>query len=125
MNDPPANEQSPNERDAFYLAHMLECIDAIESYSAAGDVESDERTLDAVVRRLQILTESSKRVSAALKAASPDVPWRELAGFRNVVVHDYLAISMERILPIISRDIPSLKEKLAAILAALRPADRS
>ena len=102
---------------------MLECVDAIESYCAAGDVESDERTLDAVLRRLQILTESSKRVSDELKAAYPDVLWRELAGFRNVVVHDYLAISTERILPIVSRDIPSLKENLATILAALRPAD--
>jgi uncharacterized protein with HEPN domain len=124
LSDPPANEQTPNERDAFYLAHMLECIGAIESYCATGDVQSDERTLDAVLRRLQILTESSNRVSDELKAAFPDVPWRELAGFRNVVVHDYLAISTERILPIVSRDIPSLKEKLAAILSALRPADR-
>jgi uncharacterized protein with HEPN domain len=125
LNDPPANEQTPNERDAFYLVHMLECIDAIESYCAAASVESDGRTLDSVLRRLQILTESSKRVSHELKAACPDVPWRELAGFRNVVVHDYLAISTERILPIVSRDIPSLKVKLATILAALRPADRS
>jgi uncharacterized protein with HEPN domain len=124
LSDSPPNEQTPKERDAFYLAHMLECIDAIESYCAAGDVESDERTLDAVLRRLQILTESSKRVSDELKAAYPNVPWRELAGFRNVVVHDYLAISTERILSIVSRDIPSLKEKLATILAALRPTDR-
>jgi uncharacterized protein with HEPN domain len=105
LNDP-ANEQHANERDAFYLAHMLECVDAIESYCAAGDVESDERTLDAVLRRLQILIESSKRVSDELKAAYHDVPWRELAGFRNVVVHNYLAISTKRILLIVSRDIP-------------------
>ena len=78
-----------------------------------------------MLHRLQILAESSKRVSDELKTVYPDVPWRELAGFRNVVVHDYLAISKERILPIVSRDIPSLKEKLAAILAALRPGDRS
>ena len=77
--------------------------------------------MDAVLRRLQILTESSKRVSEELKAKHPDVPWRELSGFRNVVVHDYLAISTERISPIIRRDIPLLKKKLNAILAALRP----
>ena len=56
MSEEPANPQLSNERDAFYLAHMLECIDAIKSYCVAGDVESDERTLDAVLRRLQILT---------------------------------------------------------------------
>jgi len=56
LNDRHANEQHANERDAFNLA---------------GDVESDERTLDAVLRRPQILTESSRRVSEALKAAYP------------------------------------------------------
>jgi uncharacterized protein with HEPN domain len=87
-------EASPNsdDRDSFYLAHMLESIDAIEGYCAASNIESDERTLDAVLRKLQIMTESSKRVSAEIKAAHTVVNWRELAGFRNVVVHDYLGI---------------------------------
>ena len=57
-----------NERDTFYLRHMLECIGSIEVYCAAGDMESDERTLDAVLRKLQLLTESSKRVSEEVKA---------------------------------------------------------
>jgi uncharacterized protein with HEPN domain len=98
---------------------MLECIDAIETYCADGDIESDKRTLDAVLRRLQILTESSKRVSNQLKTAYPEVPWSELAGFRNVVVHDYLGIRVERIWPIVRKDIPKLREQLAAILAEI------
>ena len=56
-------------------------------------MESNERTLDAVLRRLQILPESSERVSPELKLADPVVRWRELAGFRNVVVHDYLVFA--------------------------------
>ena len=120
MNELPPEEPIPNERDVFYLTHMLECIHAIEDYSAGVDVASDERTLDAVLRRLQILTESSKRVSEEVKTAHPDVPWRELAGFRNVVVHDYLAISGEQISQIIGRDIPKLREQLASLLASLR-----
>ena len=88
MSEKSGKEQRPGDRDAFYLTHMLECIAAIESYRVAGDFESDERTLDAVLRRLQILTESSMRISGELKASWPEIPWRELAGFRNVVVHD-------------------------------------
>jgi uncharacterized protein with HEPN domain len=84
---------------------MLECIEDIELYCASGDIGSDQRTLDAVLRRLQILTESSTRVSAEVKAAYDQVRWRELAGFRNVVVHDYLGIRVERIWPI-SRGYP-------------------
>ena len=71
---------SGGDRDTFYLSHMLECITANSSpYCAAGNFESDEWTLDAVLRRLQILTELSKRISGELKAASPAVPgvsWR-------------------------------------------------
>jgi uncharacterized protein with HEPN domain len=98
---------------------MLECIDSILGYTAIHSIESDELTQDAVLRKLQLLTESSKRISATCKAAHPEVPWRELAGFRNVVVHDYLGIRVERILPIVGKDIPALKEQIHAILAAI------
>ncbi len=111
--------EAKNERDVFYVKHMLECIDAIETYCAAGDIESDARTMDAVLRKLQILTESSKRVSEELKTAYPEVAWRELAGFRNVVVHDYLGIRVERVGGIVREEIPRLREQVVAILAAI------
>jgi uncharacterized protein with HEPN domain len=99
---------------------MLECIESIERYSASRDIELDELTQDAVLRKLQILAESSKRVSEARKAEFSQVRWRELAGFRNVVVHDYLGIRVERILPIVRHDIPALKVQIMAILATIR-----
>jgi len=96
---------------------MLECIESIERYSATPDIESDELAQDAILRKLQLLTESSKRVSDACKAAHPEIPWRSLSGFRNVVVHDYLGIRTERILPIIRQDIPELKMRIRQILS--------
>jgi len=99
---------------------MLECIDDIERYCASGDMGSDQRTLDAVLRKLQILTESSTRVSAEIKTVYSQVRWRELAGFRNVVVHDYLGIRVERIWPIVREDIPKLKEQILAFLTSIR-----
>jgi len=99
---------------------MLECIESIERYSASRDVELDELTQDAVLRKLQILAESSKRISEARKTEFSQVRWRELAGFRNVVVHDYLGIRVERILPIIRHDIPALKVQILAILSAIK-----
>lgn len=98
---------------------MLECIGDIEDYCKDAAIDKDPRTLDAVLRKLQILTESSMRVSAALKAAHSEISWRELAGFRNVVVHDYLGIRVERISPIVDNDLPKLKEQLQAILSTL------
>ena len=110
----------PPERDRFYLLHMLECIADIEKYCEASDIESDQRTMDAVLRKLQILTESSMRVSVELKAAHNEISWRELAGFRNVVVHDYLGIRVERIGPMVNSDLPTLKGQIEAILSSLR-----
>ena len=77
---------------------------------------------DAILRKLQLLTESSKRVSAECKDANPDVPWRELAGFRNVIVHDYLGIRVDRIMPIVMKDISNLREQIRSILTTLPPA---
>ena len=111
--------KASDNRDAFYLAHIPECIENIDRYCATTDLESDQRTLDAVLRQLQILTESSKRVSPELKTAFPEVRWRELAGFRNVVVHDYLGIRVERIWPVVREDLPKLKTQIPAILAFL------
>ena len=85
MSERREQEHSSTKRDAFYVALMQECVTAIESCCAAGDPASEERTLDAVLRRIQILTESPKGLSDELKVVHPSVPWRELAGFRNLV----------------------------------------
>ena len=103
------------ERDYFYLTHMLECIESIERYAKVRELDS-ELISDAILRKLQLLTESSKRVSVTCKAAHPEVRWNELAGFRNVVVHDYLGIRIERILPIVQQDIPQLRNQIQGIL---------
>jgi uncharacterized protein with HEPN domain len=116
---PDSDFRASPDRDAFYLRHMLECIEDIERYCASSNLESDQRTLDAVLRKLQILTESSMRVSSGVKAAYVQVRWRELAGFRNVVVHDYLGIRVERIWPIVNEDIPKLKEQILDILSEI------
>jgi uncharacterized protein with HEPN domain len=96
--------------DLFYLEHMLECIDRIERYCASGEERfgSDELIQDGVLRNLQVLTESSQRISAELKSRHSEVDWRGLAGFRNVVVHDYLGINVARVWRIVNVDLPVL-----------------
>jgi len=68
---------------------MRECLSRIDEYIAGDRARFDGSRLvqDAVVRNLQTLTESSQRLSDALKATEPQVPWRDLAGFRNILVH--------------------------------------
>jgi len=97
--------------DKLYLIHIRECIERVESYTRGGREEffTDSKTQDAVVRNLQTLAESTRRLSSVTKAKRPEVDWRSIAGFRNVAVHDYLGIDLERIWDTVTRDLPSLK----------------
>jgi uncharacterized protein with HEPN domain len=108
--------------DLFYLTHILECIDRIERYCAGGEQSflSQEVIQDAVLRNLQVLAESSQRISEELKSRHHAPNWRGLAGFRNVIVHDYLGINVERVWRIVAVDLPLLKSQISAILTTLR-----
>lgn len=107
--------------DRLYLIHIGECIERIERYTASGQTAFHRDTLiqDAVLRNLHTLTESTQQVSDALKAAHPEVAWRDIAQFRNVVVHDYLGIDLARVWDIVQHDLPELKHSVAAIMREL------
>jgi uncharacterized protein with HEPN domain len=68
-----------------------------------------------VLRNLQTLAESTQRISDHLKAHHPEVDWRAIAGFRNILVHDYLGVSTERIWEIVSVNLPMLGSQMEAI----------
>ena len=84
--------------DRIYLQHARECLDWIARFLAGGREEffSDRKTQSAVLRELQVMAESTQRLSEGLKKQLPEVPWQAVAGFRNVLVHDYLGIKPER-----------------------------
>ena len=67
---------------------------------------------DAVLRNLQTLAESTQRLSAPAKERQPQVPWREISAFRNVLVHDYLGVNANRIWNIVMSDVPPLKRAI-------------
>jgi uncharacterized protein with HEPN domain len=108
-------------RDRFYARHVLECINHIKQFTAEGRAafETDLKTQVAVERKLQILAESLKRLSPELKNNHPEIDWRSITGIRNVLVHDYLGISMHLVWEIVDRDVPILEGQIQAILEAL------
>jgi uncharacterized protein with HEPN domain len=110
--------------DAVYLKHILESIRRIEENTRDGREKflQTHALQDAVLRNLQTLSESTQRLSGALKAKRPEIEWKRIAAFRNILVHDYLGIDMERIWDIVQRDVPALKR---AILEILRGFGRS
>ena len=104
--------------DTVYLQHILECISRIEEDVADGKEQflSSHTLQDAVLRNLQTMAESAQRLSDNAKAAHPEVEWQRIAAFRNVLVHDYLGIDMERIWDITQRDVPKLKQVVVDML---------
>ena len=107
--------------DRLYLIYIQEAIARIEEYTQDGEefFLDDRKTQDAVLRNLHTLAESSQRISSTLKEKYPQVDWRILSAFRNVMVHDYLGISLNRVWDIVKSDLPRLKQSIAAILKTL------
>jgi uncharacterized protein with HEPN domain len=104
--------------DKFYLVYILECLARINEFTEAGkDAFMGSHLIqDAVLRNLHTLTESTLRLSEGLKNSSSDVAWKEIAKFRNVVVHDYLGVNLERVWKIVENDLPVLERQVRAIL---------
>lgn len=100
--------------NSVYIDHMLDCIQRIDEYTGRDRERFFESSLieDAVVRNLQTLAESSQHLSSELKAMFPSVPWRDISGFRNILVHDYLGIDSEVIWSVVDMDLPGLRDAL-------------
>jgi uncharacterized protein with HEPN domain len=107
--------------DRLYLIHISECIARIERYCVGGRAAflSDEKTQDAVIRNLQVMAESSQRLSPALKAVRADIDWRGIAAFRNILTHGYLGVDLNRIWTIVENDVPVLKSAVDEIRRSL------
>lgn len=104
--------------DKLYVMHINECIKRIESYTSGGHDTFMASILiqDAVLRNLQTLGESARRLSSDLKATHPGAEWAGVSGFRNMLVHDYMDLNMELIWKVIERDLPPFKKIIADIL---------
>jgi uncharacterized protein with HEPN domain len=103
------------------MIHIKECIERVIMYTEEGkDVFfADTKTQDAVMRNLQILAESTQRLSDSLIELHPEVDWRNISGFRNFAVHEYLSIDLKMIWDIVEQDLPVLEEQIEAILSEL------
>ena len=104
--------------DVLYITHIRECIARIQTYTQDGKDHflADTKTQDAVLRNLHTMTESTQRLSEVLKSGHPEIDWRNIAAFRNVVVHGYLGISLMQVWDIVEQDLPQLKCKIEVIL---------
>lgn len=110
-------------RERVYLLHIRDGIARVEQYTRDGKSAflGDIKTQDAVLRNLQTLAESTQQLSEAVREAHPEVEWRAIAAFRNVLVHDYLGIDLKQVWEIVRNDLPRLKSAVESMLQG--PAD--
>jgi uncharacterized protein with HEPN domain len=108
--------------DRFYLIRVAEDLERIEKFTAGGKTAffNSELIQAAVLRHLQTLGESIKRLSLALRIRYPDLAWRGIVSLRNVLVHDYLEVDLDEIWNIIEIDLPVLKNQIHTISQDLK-----
>jgi uncharacterized protein with HEPN domain len=98
--------------DKLYLVHIAESIDKIETYLAGLDFTAfmeNAMVQDAVLRNLQVLAESTQRLSDGFKSRYPEIEWYKIAGLRNILVHDYLGIDLETVWAVAAEKLLALK----------------
>lgn len=107
----------------IFIEDILESIAKIEDYTR--DIDKDKFLeeswiQDAVIRRLEIIGEAVKNVPDDFRAKYPDVPWARIAGMRDVLIHGYFGVSLERVWKVIEKDFPGLKSEVSRILEEMK-----
>ena len=105
--------------DLVYLRHIADAIQKIESYVSVGHETfmSTSHWQDAVIRQLEIIGEATKRLSPEVRRGYPQIPWKRIAGLRDVLIHDYLGVDISLVWRITQTYLPELKHQIDAILS--------
>ena len=107
--------------DKIRLQHILDAINEIELYlediSYEQFLENSEKRF-ATIKQIEIIEEACNALTDELKSAHPLVPWKPIKGFRNISIHEYFGVNIQLVWEIAKNNLPDLKEKMRAILAA-------
>ena len=112
------SEKSPR----IYLEDILTSISRIEEYTQKLSFEnfrSDQKTVDAVVRNLEVIGEAAKNIPESFTGKHSDLPWREMVSMRNKIIHEYFGIDINILWQTIKEDLPKLKPQVQNLFKTL------
>jgi uncharacterized protein with HEPN domain len=104
--------------DLVCLAHVRDAIQRIEAFTSDGRDKFlvEPMIQDAVIRNLEVIGEAVKGLSEDLRSAHPDVPWKQIAGMRDVLIHHYFGVKLETVWQVVAEHLPTLRERVRQLL---------
>ncbi|HEY4234141.1 MAG TPA: DUF86 domain-containing protein [Lacipirellulaceae bacterium] len=104
--------------DRIYLAHVRDAIERIDVYTSDGHDSflTSPMIQDAVIRNLEVIGEAVKGLSEDLRLANPDIPWAQIAGMRDVLIHHYFGVKLEIVWQVIVDHLPQLRGRVDQLL---------
>jgi uncharacterized protein with HEPN domain len=101
------------------ISDILEAIAKVSRYTAGMDPDSfaaDDKTVDAVLRNLELIGEAARNLPDDFVAGHPHIPWHEMRGMRNILIHEYFGVSLPIVWHTVTQDLPALVPLLNEIL---------
>jgi len=108
--------------ESFYLQHILDAIAKVEAYVQGVDeatFSNNTMVQDAVIRQIEIVGEATKQLSEELRGKYAHIPWPDIAGMRDKLIHGYFGVDIDKVWLTAKEDLPALKVELQKILAEI------
>lgn len=107
-----------NKNISLYLQHIIESAGLVAEYikdKNQKDFLADIQLQDSVIRRIEIIGEAAKKIPDDFRKKHPDIPWRNIAGMRDIIVHEYFGLDLKLVWTVAKRDLPRLRKQLTGI----------
>lgn len=105
------------------LDDILTALSEVEEFTRGMDYETfseDKKTINAVIRSLEVLGEAAKRIPTSFRQKHPDLPWSKMAGMRDVLIHDYMGVDLKTVWKVAQERLPELKPSLEKLMSPKR-----
>jgi len=109
-----------------FIQDILESIELIKGYTKGVneddffDKDDNLQMKDAIIRRLEIIGEAVKSIPDGFRKKHPDIPWKQISGMRDVIIHEYFGVKLERVWKTAKKDLPELKKAISRILEKIK-----